>query len=105
MKYYSDVTNKVYETVDALNMEEKKVLDAKRVQELTEQKKREQREAKAKEVEAAINAAVVAQKAATEKLEAFCKEYGVFHTSVENADMILGNLNPFDKFFKTFWGF
>ena len=105
MKYYSDVTNKVYETVDALNMEEKKVLDAKRVQELTEQKKREQREAKAKEVEAAINAAVAAQKAATEKLEAFCKEYGVFHTSVENADMILGNLNPFDKFFKTFWGF
>jgi len=105
MKYYSDVTNKVYETVDALNMEEKQILDAKRVQELAEQKKKEQREAKAKDVEAAIKAAVAAQKTATEKLEAFCKEYGVFHTSVENADMILGNLNPFDKFFKTFWGF
>ena len=105
MKYFSDVTNKVYETVDALQEAEKSVLAERQAKELDAQKKKEDREARAKEVDAAIKAAVEAQKVATDKLNAFCKDYGVFHTSVENANALLGNMNPFDNFFRTFWGF
>ena len=85
---------------------ENKILAARRKQkELDAQKKKEAREARAKEVDAAIKAAVEAQKVATDKLNAFCKDYGVFHTSVENANALLGNMNPFDNFFRNFWGF
>lgn len=105
MKYFSDVTNKVYETIEQLNEAENKILAERKQKELDAQKKKEAREARAKEVDAAIKAAVEAQKIATDKLNAFCKDYGVFHTSVENANALLGNMNPFDNFFRTFWGF
>lgn len=105
MKYFSDVTKKMYETVEQLNEAENKVLAERKQKELDAQKKREEREARAKEVDAALKAAVEAQKEATAKLNAFCKDYGVFHTSVENANALLGNVNPFDNFFRTFWGF
>ena len=105
MKYFSDVTNKVYETVEQLNEAENTALAERKQKELDAQKKKEAREARAKEVDAAIKAAVEAQKIATDKLNAFCKDYGVFHTSVENANALLGNMNPFDNFFRTFWGF
>ena len=105
MKYFSDVTNKVYETVEQLNEAENKILAERKQKELDVQKKKEAREARAKEVDAAIKAAVEAQKIATDKLNAFCKDYGVFHTSVENANALLGNMNPFDNFFRNFWGF
>ena len=105
MKYFSDVTNKVYETVEQLNEAENKILAERKQKELDAQKKKEAREARAKEVDAAIKAAVEAQKIATDKLNAFCKDYGVFHTSVENANALLGNMNTFDNFFRNFWGF
>lgn len=105
MKYFSDVTHKMYESVEQLEAAENQLVEAQKAKELAEAKKKEAREARAKEVDAAIKAAVEAQKAATEKLNAFCKDYGVFHTSVENANAILGNASPFDNFFRTFWGF
>ena len=105
MKYFSDVTNRVYETVEQLNEAENKILAERKQKELDAQKKKEAREVRAKEVDAAIKAAVEAQKIATDKLNAFCKDYGVFHTSVENANALLGNMNPFDNFFRNFWGF
>ena len=105
MKYFSDVTNKVYETVEALQEAEKSVLEERQAKELAAQKKKEEREVRAKEVDAAIKAAVDAQKIATDKLNAFCKDYGTFHTTVANANALLGNVNPFDNFFRTFWGF
>ncbi len=105
MKYISDVTGKVYETVEALQKEEAQVAAEKAAKEKALAEKKANREARAKEVDEALKAAVEAQKVATEKLNAFCKDYGVFHTSIENADIILGNQNPFDRFFHTFWGF
>lgn len=105
MKYISDVTGKVYETVEALEKDEKCVAEKKAAEEKALAEKKANREARAKEVDEALRASVEAQKVATEKLNAFCKDYGVFHTSIENADVILGNMNPFDRFFRTFWGF
>ena len=105
MKYLSEVTKKVYDTVDELNTEEEKVLAARKERELAEAEKKAKREERAKEVEEALKFALEAQKEANEKLEAFCKDYGTFHTSLKNADMVLGNYDPFRNFFKTFWGF
>ena len=105
MKYLSEVTKKVYDTVDELNAEEEKVLTARKERELAEAEKKAKREERAKEVEEALKFALEAQKEANEKLDAFCKDYGTFHTSLKNADMILGNYDPFRNFFKTFWGF
>lgn len=103
MKYISDVTGKVYETVDALEQEEKKVLAEREEKEKALAEKKANREARAKEVDEALKAAVEAQKVANEKLAAFCKDYGPFHTSIENADMVLGLQSPFDRFFRHFW--
>jgi hypothetical protein len=105
MKYLSEVTNKAYDTVDELNAAEEKALTARKAQELAEAEKKAKREARAKEVEEALKAALEAQKVANEKLQAFCKDYGTFHTSLKDADMILGNYDPFRNFFRTFWGF
>lgn len=105
MKYFSDVTNKVYDTVEELNNEETKIIEARKAQEAAVAEKKAQREARAKEVEEAIKVALDAQKVANDKLQAFCKDYGTFHTSLKNADTILGLNDPFRNFFKTFWGF
>lgn len=105
MKYFSDVTNKVYDTVEELNNEETKIIEARKAQEVAVAEKKAQREARAKEVEEAIKVALDAQKVANDKLQAFCKDYGTFHTSLKNADTILGLNDPFRNFFKTFWGF
>ena len=105
MKYLSEVTKKVYDTVDELNAEEEKVLTARKERELAEAEKKAKREERAKEVEESLKFALEAQKDANEKLQAFCKDYGTFHTSLKDADMVLGNYDPFRNFFKTFWGF
>lgn len=105
MKYLSEVTNKAYDTIEELNTEEEKVLSVRKAHEAAEAEKKAKREARAKEVEDALKAALDAQKDANEKLQAFCKDYGTFHTSLKDADMVLGNYDPFRNFFKTFWGF
>ena len=105
MKYVSEVTNKVYKTVEELEKDEAKVLAEKAAKEKAEAEKKATREARAKEVNEALEAAEKAQKEATEKLSAFCKDYGVFHTSLKNADMVLGNQNPFRAFFRDFFDF
>lgn len=105
MKYLSEVTNKAYDTIDELNAEEEKVLSARKAREAAEAEKKAKREERAKEVEEALKFALDAQKEANEKLEAFCKDYGAFHTSLKDANMVLGNYDPFHQFFKTFWGF
>ena len=105
MKYISDVTGKVYETVEALEKDEEAVITEREAKEKALAEKKAQRESRAKEVETAIKEALDAQDVANKKLQAFCKDYGAFHTSIKNADVILGNLDPFHNFFKTFWGF
>ena len=105
MKYLSEVTNKAYDTVDELNAAEEKALSVRKAREAAEAEKKAKREERAKEVEEALKFALDAQKEANEKSEAFCKDYGAFHTSLKDANIILGLNDPFRNFFKTFWGF
>jgi len=99
MKYYGERTNKLYDT-------EKECMDAEfkaKEQENLEKIKKEREVALAKEkkekevaarkeaagkVEAARKAYLEAQKAYRKELEEFCKTYGTYHYSVDNADEI-----------------
>lgn len=85
MKYLSEVTNKAYDTIEALEKAEAAVKTAKN-----------ERAVAAKEVEKAMTAAHEAQKVANEKLEAFCQKYGSFKTTLKDADFN----NAFDWLFK-----
>ena len=85
MKYFSEVTNKVYDSIDALESAENEVSAAKN-----------ERAIAAKEVEAAMNAAREAQKDANEKLENFCKKYGSFKTTLRAGESV----DPFEWLFK-----
>jgi len=75
MKYYSEVTKKVYDTEEALVEAEKALSTAK-----------EQRSLRAKEVEDALLKAREAQKEATDLLNKFVKDYGSFKTTIRDAN-------------------
>lgn len=77
MKYYSDETKKLYDTEEALKAAEKEVIEARKEKE----KLKQQRSARAKEVEDAFKAVEQAQAHAYELLNAFTKDYGSFHMS------------------------
>lgn len=80
MKYYSEVTKKMYKTVDELNAAEK-AASAKHEE---DEKKRKEREDDIKEVEDALRFASDAYDKANEKLVALTEKYGV----VTNGDLL-----------------
>lgn len=73
MKYYSEVTKKMYKTIDDLNAAEKKAA-AKHDE---DEKKRKDLEDDIKEVEDAMKFANNAYDKANEKLAALTKKYGM----------------------------
>lgn len=93
MKFYSEVTDKMYDTVESLQAAEKKIADERARKEAAEAKKKAERETRAKDVENALEAAAKAQGEAVEKLSAFIEDYGSFHTTIKDAERILGD-NP-----------
>lgn len=84
MKYWSDITNKVYDTQADLEKAEAEVTN-----------KKNQREVRAKEVESAIAEAQESAKKAHDLLVSFCEDYGSYHTSISNPED-LNILNVFD---------
>jgi hypothetical protein len=78
MKYFSEVTNKVYDTVNELKEAEAEVTS-----------KVNARKADAEKVEAAYKACVDARVAYEKELSEFCKKYGAYHKTF-NADNIKG---------------
>lgn len=77
MKYYSEVTNKVYDTVNALKEAEMEVAN-----------KANARKADAEKVEAAEKACVEAQIAYEKALNDFCKKYGAYHKTYTSKDIV-----------------
>lgn len=76
MKFYSDITKKLYETKDELVKAEVEATKAKT-----------NRAEKAKEVTELIKKANEAQKAANKALREFVKEYGSFKTTIKDNDV------------------
>lgn len=96
MKYFSELTKRVYETVEELEAAEKveqEKLDA-------EAAKKAKRAEKAKEVEQALADVNAAYKHYTEVLEAFCKDYGAYHTTLTGDDELFNLIynRVFNKF-------
>ena len=86
MKYYSDVTRKLYETAEELNKAETAVVKAEQERKAALEKKqaeqaklKEQRAARAQEVTEAIRVRDEAQKKVNELINNFVKDYGSYH--------------------------
>lgn len=98
LKYYSDVTQRFYDTEKACLEAEFKVKEEQNRQKILKEKaereakeKQEklaaERKARAAEVEEARKAMDVARSKYAELLQAFCKDYGSYHTSLTNEDV------------------
>lgn len=97
MKFYSDVTRQFYDTEKACLEAELKVKEEQNRQKILREKaereakeKQEKlaaaRKIRANEVEEARKAMVAAQHKYSEVLEAFCKDFGTFHTTLTGED-------------------
>lgn len=75
MKFYSEITKKLYDSKDELVKAEVAATKAK-----------SDREVKAKEVTELLKAANEATKKANDALRDFIKEYGSFKTTIKNED-------------------
>lgn len=111
MKYYSEKLNKFYDTADAcqraeFEAKEKENLEKiKREREVAlakEKKEKEvaERKAAAEKVDNARKAYLEAQKAYRTELENFCKKYGTYHYSTDNAEEIPSLFDWFGNLFK-----
>lgn len=108
MKYYSEKTNKVYNTVDELTKAEFQLKEEenrqKILKEREEAKKKELAEARktrAAEVETAFKTMVDAQKAYKKVLQDFIDDYGSYHYTTTTADNIPSLFDIFNPVFKT----
>lgn len=86
MKYYSDVTKRLYDTAEELNKAETAVVKAEQERKAALAKKqaeqaklKEQRAARAQEVTEAIRVRDEAQKKVNELVNKFVKDYGSYH--------------------------
>ena len=98
MRYYSEITKNFYDTEKAcleaeFKVKEKqnreKILREKAEREAKEKQEKlaAERKARAAEVEEARKAMDVARSKYAELLQAFCKDYGSYHTSLTNEDI------------------
>ena len=90
MKFYSEITKKLYDTKDELVKAEVAATKAK-----------SDREVKAKEVTELIKKANEATKAANKALSEFVKQYGSFKTTIKDKDTNV-NLDSFWDIFDNF---
>ena len=97
MKYYSELTKKVYDTPELLEEAEKVVLEANKEKE----KKLAERAERAKAVEAPFEKAQKARQEADDLWSKFGKDYGSFHTTIKEPTNALGWFDDwFNSYFK-----
>ena len=111
LKYYSDRTNKFYNTAEEANraefeLKEKENLEKIRKERelaLAKEKKEKaaaERKADAEKVEAARKAFNEARKTYHTELENFCKKYGTYHYTTDGKDDVPSLFDLFDNIFK-----
>lgn len=84
MKYYSEMTKKLYDSEDALVTAETAATEAEAKAKAEKERVAIERKVRADEIEKARAAMVAAQKEYRDKLEAFCKDYGTYHTTIKS---------------------
>ena len=111
IRVYSDKTQKFYDTVEEANRaefelkekENREKIQKERELALAKEKKEKalaERKAAAEKVEAARKAYLEAQKTYRTELESFCKQYGTYHYSTNNADEIPSLFDWFNNFLR-----
>ena len=86
MKYYSDITKKLYDTTEELEKAEKEIVD-----------KNSARKADAEKVDKAYKEFAEARKNYNNELYAFCKKHGAYHKTIKDED-INSETSPWDIF-------
>lgn len=100
MKFYSEVTDKIYNTEDELKKAESLVSEKKR----RDANLKAERETAAKKVEDAFKAAAAAEKAARKELQQFTDKYGSFHKTYHGDEARAFMEDPFIALFDNiFW--
>lgn len=97
MKIISEKTGKTYETVDECLADEKKFDEATALEKKKKDELAANRKARATEVEEAYKKISEARKEYYKVLQAFIKDYGSFHMTLNT-----GADNPFDDFDRLF---
>lgn len=109
MKYYSEVTKKLYDTKDELTKAETAVAKAEEerkaalIQKQKEQAElKEKRAARAEEIEAAIKERDAAQKKVNELINKFTQDYGSWHYTWKSSYGDTDGDNVIKTFFRFF---
>ena len=101
MLYFSEITNKKYQTMEECQKAEKEAINAQEKVKLAEEKRTAERKEHACKVEEARKKMVSAQHEYQEALSSFVKKYGTYHLSLTGKDAekavpsLFDLLNPF----------
>ena len=99
MKYYSEMTNEVYETKEECEKVEKALVAKKQAEEEKQLALKNEREARSKEVVEAFKEAREAETKAQKLLNEFVKDYGSFHISYNGKSSVPSMFDILDNFF------
>ena len=101
MKYYSEITKRFYDEVEALEKDEKaiRVKEAEKAQ--LEKAKKAERASRAKELNEALAEAEKATDKARKLMSAFLKDYGSYHTSIKREGKEAED--AWNSIFRSFW--
>lgn len=98
MKFYSEVTKRLYDSQDELTKDERKVATAEAEKKAAEAKKSAERAARAKEVEDAYKAEVEAHAKYIKLRNQFVDDYGSFHMSYTTSTPEVEVRSPYTLF-------
>lgn len=97
MKYYSELTNKIYDSEKECKAAEEKKRKSDEEETLRKKKEAEQRKTRAAAVEEKRVAYSKAKEAYINELDSFIKDYGSYHTTIKDTQDFL------DSFRDLFW--
>lgn len=98
MKFYSEITRKLYDSEEELKKVENEIKVKEIAAKEAEIKKKAERTKRAKEVEEALKVANDAQSKAIKLLKDFTHDYGYFHMSYTKDDVKSNDNDNFDFF-------
>lgn len=94
MKYYSDLTKKLYDSEQECAEAEATLLKKRQEEEEATAKKAQERKARAEAIDASYERLAAAQKEYSQLVSEFVKDYGAYHKTYSN-----NNHFPFDSIF------
>ena len=99
MKYYSEMTDKVYETKKECEKAEEAIVAKKKAEEEKQLTLKNEREARSKEVVEAFKKARETEMEANRLMKEFVKDYGSFHMSYNGKSSLPTLADFLDSFF------